>query len=1288
MKMRILGPLEVERDGTHVALGPKQQTLLAILLVNRGAAVSADRIVEDLYAGRAPHNALKTLQVHVSRLRKALGDGKLETTPAGYRLASGLGSLDVEQFEELADAGRLKLIDGDTESAAMLLAEALGLWRGPALADFTYAEFAQAEIARLEERRLAAIEDRIDADLALARHSGLTGELEALVRAHPLRERLRAQLMLALYRSGRQAEALVAYQDARRVLVEELGIEPGRALRGLERSILEQDPVLDVVMDPPPAMVTPVDQPRATDSRPDPRESRKTITALSVVASSAAASGVVDPEALRRTTSVVVSQVSEAVVVHGGTVESVGASAMHAVFGVPEVHEDDALRAIRAARDIHARLAGLEREGAGEHRVDSSVRIGISTGEVVTGGSSNLSLVVTGAPVVEAERLANAASPGETLADDVTVQIVGQQVEGEAATIDGRSVLRVSRLVEPGVVEPRFEAPMVGRERERRRLGDAYEQAIADRSCQLFTILGAAGVGKSRLVHEFLADLGEQALVARGRCLPYGEGITFWPILEAVKNVADLDDAESLVQRRTRLVSLLASDDEPAVLAQQVLEAIGLAETTVAVDEAFTAVMRFFEVLGSDRPLVIVLDDIHWGESIFLDCVEHIADWSRGAPMLLVCMARPELHDTRPHWGGGKLNATSVLLEPLSPNECRQLVANVVGETGLAEGLEARIAEAAEGNPLFVEEMLSMMIDDGLLVPENGHWRTAGDLETVPVPRTIRALLAARLDRLNDDERAVIERAAVEGKLFHRGSVEQLSPDASRQSVREQLGSLLRKELIRPDRPLFAAEDAYRFRHLLIRDAAYDSIPKEVRAELHERHVDWLEAKTDAVEYDEIVGYHLEQAFQYHAELDFLDDATRALGRRAAERFGAAGRRALLRSDAPAGVNLISRAAALLSPDDPLRVELVPNIRVVQGLRDLGWADRVLTEAVEAAATTGDRQLAAHALVQRGLLRLFSEPDVTPHELRQSAEQAIKVFEGLDDDLGLARAWRLISQAHYLARRGEASAAASEQALVYARRADDQFEEREIVEWLIITWLLGPAPAERAIERLQLLLEETAGQHHLEAQIRAALAPLLAMQGLLDEAEEMITSSKKIMETLGEYIHIVYFWWGFVFLWTGDPKKAELELRAPYEALKKVNEKSHFSSLSHAYAAVAYALGRYEEAERLTLECEEASRANDVHSQISWRAIRAKVHARRSRFDEAERLARESVALAESGDFLIAHADAVADLSEVLQLAGRMDEAARAIEDATELYESKGNSLAAATCRERLRALR
>ncbi len=539
-------------------------------------------------------------------------------------------------------------------------------------------------------------------------------------------------------------------------------------------------------------------------------------------------------------------------------------------------------------------------------------------------------------------------------------------------------------------------------------------------------------------------------------------------------------------------------------------ETIGLAEATGGTEERFTAIRGFIEALGRRRALVIVFDDVHWGEQTFLDLVEHLADWSRGAPILLLCMARPELLEVRPGWAGGKLNATTVLLEPLSHGECTQLVSNLVGEDELAEEVEARIAAAAEGNPLFVEEMLSMLIDDGVLVREDGRWTATADLSAVPIPPTIHALLAARLDQLGDEERAVIERAAVEGQVFHRGSVEELAGQPLRSKVSEFLGALVRKELIRPDKPMFAGEDSYHFRHLLIRDAAYESVPKKRRAELHERHAAWLEAKAGerAVAYDEIIGYHLEQAFRYRAELGGVDDAGRLLGRRAAEHLGSAGRRAFMRSDAPAGVNLISRAVSMLPPSDPLRVELVPNVRVVQGMNDLSWADRVLTEAVESAATTGDRRLAAHALVQRGLLRLFTESAVTPEELFDASERAIGVFEELGDELGLARAWRLVAQAHYLDRRIGSCADASERALEHARRARDRFEEVEIVEWLVIALLLGPAPADDAISRCRTLLAETADHAPLQAQILGALGHLLAMQGSATEADHDRSQSR------------------------------------------------------------------------------------------------------------------------------------------------------------------------------------
>jgi tetratricopeptide (TPR) repeat protein len=364
-------------------------------------------------------------------------------------------------------------------------------------------------------------------------------------------------------------------------------------------------------------------------------------------------------------------------------------------------------------------------------------------------------------------------------------------------------------------------------------------------------------------------------------------------------------------------------------------------------------------------------------------------------------------------------------------------------------------------------------------------------------------------------------------------------------------------------------------------------------------------------------------------------------------------------------------------------VELVTNVRVVQCMPDLGWADSVLTEAVEAAATTGDRRLAAHALVQRGLLRLFTEVGVTPQELQRTAEQAIGVFEDLGDELGLARSWRLVGQAHYLDRQAGPSGDANERALGHARRAGDRFEEREIVEWLVIALLLGPAPAEIAIPRCARLLQDAGDDHTLLPQILSALAALAAMQQRRGDAFELIERSRTIMNERGEWTWIVTFWWSFVHLWQDDPVTAEQELRPAYEALAKIGEKSHFSSIAHALAAVAHAQGRYEEAERLAGECRDACRANDVHSQVAWRSILAKILARRNELVEAEGLAREAVALAETSDFLLAHADALADLADVLELAGRPEEAARVLEDAIGVHERKGNLLAAEQARSR-----
>jgi tetratricopeptide (TPR) repeat protein len=776
-----------------------------------------------------------------------------------------------------------------------------------------------------------------------------------------------------------------------------------------------------------------------------------------------------------------------------------------------------------------------------------------------------------------------------------------------------------------------------------------------------------AGVGKSRLVHEALQDVVDRALVVRGRCLPYGEGITYWPVTEAVKDAAGLDETDSPEQSRRKLVALVEGEEDAELVAQRVAEAIGLSEAVAGPEESAWAIRMLFESLARRRPLVVVFDDIHWGEPTFLDLIESIADWTKDAPILLVCLARPELLDGRPGWSGGKMNATSIFLEPLSENESVELVENLAAGL-LEESTRARIVDASEGNPLFAEEVLALVLDTG---PQTAELR---------VPPTIHALLTARLDQLGEGERATIEAASTEGKVFHEGSVAELVLDDLRATVHEQLMSLVRKELIRPDRPLFLGEHAYRFRHLLIRDAAYDSVPKAARALLHEHHAAWLERVVGerVSEFEEILGYHLEQAYLYRTELGPVDGPTRGLGRLAAEHLGAAGRRALVRSDAPAAANLISRAVRLLPADDLTRVDLLPTVRVAQGLGDqLGWAAEVLNEAIAA----GDERLREHALVQRALLRLFTGSDVAAEELIETAEHAIPVFEELGDDVGLARAWRLVDQANYLARRAGPSVEAAERALAHARRAGDRNEQREIAQFLLVALIFGPAPADVTAKWADRLLAEAGGDPVLEVSALGTRAYAAAIQGQMAAARDTLDRARNVIGELGGGFWVPPIYSAVYAIWDGEAAAAERELRPGFEALSRIGEKSHFSSLAVMLAQAVYAQGRYDEAEAIAAEASAAARPIDVQCQTISRTVRAKVLARRGEADRAEELAREAIGFVEPSDFLPAHAEALMDLAEVLRLLGRPEGAGVALDDAMRLHELKGNVVSAARAR-------
>jgi len=602
---------------------------------------------------------------------------------------------------------------------------------------------------------------------------------------------------------------------------------------------------------------------------------RKTVTVLFCdVTGSTALGESVDPEALRGLLARYFERMQAIVERHGGTVEKFIGDAVMAVFGVPVAHEDDALRAVRAAAEMREALPEL----------DVQARIGVNTGEVVTGTEERLA---TGDAVNVAARLEQAAQPGEVLIGAPTLALVRDAVEvaeleplalkGKAEPVAAYRLLRVQEAP-----ERRHETRFVGRERELELLRDAWERARSERGCELVTIVAEAGVGKSRLVAELLGRV--DATVVRGRCLPYGQGITYWPVVEVLKQLA------------------VVPVDEAAAAAIGSL--LGEMQVQTSAEEIAWAVRKTLEQAASERPLVVVFDDVHWGEETFLDLIEHVALLSTGAPILLACMARPELLERRPQW------PVTLRLAPLPADDVEELIPRRI-EVELRE----RIARAAGGNPLFITEMLAM----------------AGEAQAdVVVPPTLQALLTARLDMLEAPERGVLECGAVEGEIFHRGAVQALAPNEPQ--VTPRLAALVRKELIRPDAPQLPGEDGFRFRHLLIRDAAYDPLAKATRAELHERFALWLEEHGAAlVELDEILGYHLEQAYRYRRELG-MDDGTLAAAARG--RLTAAGVRAIVRVDELAAVNLLERAVALVSSDE---IDLALELDLLEALF---WAGR------------------------------------------------------------------------------------------------------------------------------------------------------------------------------------------------------------------------------------------------------------------------------------------------------------------------------------------------------------
>ena len=1254
MQFSILGPLEL-RDGRGRGLslrGSRQRALLAFLLLHPNERVSTERLINGLWSDDKPATASNALQVHVSNLRKSL-DGSnqiLVTEPGGYRLDVSPEEIDARRFEALVAEGRRCLARGEHEEASRTLAEGLALWRGRALADFQEEAFAQPEIARLEDLRLAALEDRIEADLALGRDAELVPELEGLVAAHPTRERLRGQLMLALYRTGRQAEALAQFQRARRTLVGELGIEPSLALKALQAAILRQDSSLTSGGPAGPASGA-------------QHTERRIVTAL--FTSLAPIESDRDLEVTAHALAGVLDRTAQVIERHGGHVLESAGDRVLAVFGIPRAREDDALRALRAAVAVRDELSEAHELGAG---------IGVETGAALVRAPVEQRDGVAGSVLGEVARLGYAARPGEILLGETTRALTGHALRaGPARRVHGLGpVWRLRGLLPDAPAIPlRATTPFVDRQDELAELVRIYERARDEETIHLVTVLGPAGIGKSRLASEFRARVASEATVLVGRCLPYGDGMTFWPLAEIIEQAAGGHTPSALAER-------LPGDADARTIAEQIAGALGAGQTARG-DETAWAVRRFLVGLAQRRPLVVLLEDLHWAEPTFLDLIDHLADFARGAPIALVCLARPELLDIRPSWAGGKANATSMMLEPLSDAESAALIENLAEDGPLEADSRSRIVQAAGGNPLFIEELVRVNLDRG------------SKPRALELPPTIQAVLAARLDQLEPAERTVLEAASVVGREFWTEALAELARREVGNELSSALRLLVRKELIRPNAD-GSGDEAFRFRHLLIRDAAYEAIPKARRAGLHEQFADWLErtAGDRRSVVDELLGFHLEQAFLCRSEIAGIDEHARALAARAADHLAAAGRRAHAREDTPAEISLLERAAKLLPTEDARRLALM--LATGDALREVGdFADAkaVLEEASALAAAGRQRAVAACARVIQLRLELQTGSEISLERVGREARGAVRDLERWGDDRWLAVAWELLAWLPYFECRAAEAEHALKRTVEYARRAGDTRQEARALALLFATAVFGPLRVADGIKRCEEVLVRHAPSRRMTVSATRALASLEAMNGNFEKARELIAEDRAISEDLGQPLatakaSVAY---GLVELGADDAQAAERELRAGYDRLKAFGERGALSNVAGVLALALCAQGRDREALALTAEAEQAAAPEDLSAQVYWRAPRALALARRGQVARADELAREAVALARRTDFLSMQGDALSSSAEVLSIAGRPDEAGAELRKAIRAYDRKGNRVASRKARSALAGL-
>jgi class 3 adenylate cyclase len=738
------------------------------------------------------------------------------------------------------------------------------------------------------------------------------------------------------------------------------------------------------------------------------RETRRTVTLLFTdVTGSTAMGEQLDPEAFRGVLGRYFAVARTAVERHGGTVEKFVGDAVLAVFGVPEVHEDDALRAVRAAAELNDAVTVLSERLLPELGVRLAIRTGVNTGSVVTGSSRAGGSFATGDAVNTAARLEQAAGDGEILIGASTYALVRDAVEvesvadvrakGKAEPVPAYRLLRVLDALHGR--RRREDVPLVGRTQENRALDDAFVRTVRSGRSQMVTVLGPPGIGKSRLVGEFLLRVGDRADVAQGRCVSYGQGITYWPLVQALRHALRLSGTESGEISRHALEQALGAVKDRDQVVEVLLALLGKTGLPTETEQTSWSVRRLLEQLATRRPLVLSIDDLHWAEPSLLELLERVREEICDLPLLLLCQARPEFLEQHPGWGSGAVNVMTFDLDPLSPGEIEASVAGLLGG-GAPDGLVVAVSDWSGGNPLFVEEIVAHLVEVGILAqgPED-QWRIVGELGRAGLPPTVSALLAARLDRLPVAERDLLSRVSVIGLEFTTPDAELLAETESRAGVGALLLALTRRDLVRRVRS--PQGDTWAFKHILVRDAAYGGLAKSVRAELHERFADGLAASDEAEGRGERAGFvahHLELATRYRRELAARGPGVDALVDRAVRALVAAAEQARDSARFEDHAAYLKRALRL-EPVTP-RVRRTILAGMVDHHYDVNEADHV-GEVLDAFEADLDDTADALANAFLRMMRLHHEMSIAsaidPAEVALAAQELVSLGRAASD---------------------------------------------------------------------------------------------------------------------------------------------------------------------------------------------------------------------------------------------------------------------------------------------------